>query len=109
MDTFATGSTLAHEAAQEGDAKKLEKIITADKSQVSLQDENGWQPLHEGARGGHEEVVKLLLRHGADMNARTNEGVGGTPLWLAEREHGSDHAVVKFLRSIGAESIGPEL
>eukprot|EP00816_Leptocylindrus_hargravesii_P000281 CAMPEP_0196826108 /NCGR_PEP_ID=MMETSP1362-20130617/93443_1 /TAXON_ID=163516 /ORGANISM="Leptocylindrus danicus, Strain CCMP1856" /LENGTH=531 /DNA_ID=CAMNT_0042206649 /DNA_START=118 /DNA_END=1714 /DNA_ORIENTATION=+ len=109
MDTFATGSTLAHEAAQIGDAKMLEKIITADKSQVSQQDENGWQPIHEGARGGHEEVVKLLLKHGADMNARTNEGVGGTPLWLAEQEHGSDHAVVQFLRAIGAESIGPEL
>jgi len=109
MDTFATGSTLAHEAAQMGDVKMLKEIITADKSQVSQQDENGWQPIHEGARGGHEEVVKLLLKHGADMNARTNEGFGGTPLWLAEQEHGADHAVVQFLRAMGAESIGPEL
>jgi len=109
MDTFATGSTLAHAAAQEGDATLLKKLITGNKALVSQQDENGWQPIHEGARGGHEEVVKLLIDHGANKNARTSGGLGGTPLWLAEQQHGPSHPLVKFLRSIGADSIGPEL
>lgn len=109
MDTFATGSTLAHAAAQEGNAVVLETLIAENKALVSQTDSNGWQPIHEGARAGHQEVVEVLIKHGANKDARTSGGLGGTPLWLVEKEQGSDHPLAKFLRSIGANSIGPEL
>jgi len=76
-------------------------------TQVHAKDENGWQPLHEGARGGHQDVVELLVKKGANINDRANFGGGGTPLWYAEEEGHSD--LVEFLESIGAISIGPEL
>ena len=109
MDTFATGSTLAHSAAQEGDVETLLKVIAEDEKQIHASDKNGWTPLHEAARGGHEEAVRVLIDHGVESNARTNHGDGGTALWLAENLHGDDHPVVKFLKSIGAANIGPEL
>jgi len=65
--------------------------------------------VHEAARGGHDAAVELLVRHGADKDVRTNNGDGGSPLWLAENLHGKDHPVVLFLKKVGALSIGPEL
>jgi len=109
MDTFATGSTLAHAAAQEGDVKTMMKVIKEDESQIHQADNNGWTPLHEAARGGHTEVVKILVKHKVDKDARTNNGDGGSALWLAESLHGEDHPVVTFLKKVGALSIGPEL
>jgi len=108
-DTFATGSTLAHAAAQEGDVELLMKVIEEDNKQIHMKDKNGWTPLHEAARGGHDAAVELLVRHGADKDVRTNNGDGGSPLWLAENLHGKDHPVVLFLKKVGALSIGPEL
>jgi len=72
-------------------------------------DGNGWKPLHEGARGGHAGVVKLLVGYGSDVNDRTNHGRGVTPLWLAKERFGDRHPIVKFLEDLGALSIGPEL
>jgi len=37
-------------------------------------DENGWYPVHEAARTGHLEIIKVLLDAGADVNVRTNFG-----------------------------------
>lgn len=105
---FTTGSTPAHFAAQHGSLEALEKHIKKDKSVVHAKDLNGWTPLHEGARGGHLGVVKLLVDNGAELDAKTF-GTGGTALWWAKRELGSDHPVVLFLESIGALNAGPEL
>lgn len=63
----------------------------------------------EAARGGHEEVVKYLFENGANLNERTNEGTGGTPLYWSTTKYGKDHPVTQFLESVGALNIGPEL
>lgn len=81
------------------------------------QDVNDWQPLHEAARGGHVDVLKLLLEINdnqtsrgnklkIDINARTNGDRGCTALWLAEQNHGADSAVSQLLRNNGGVSIG---
>ena len=48
-----------HEAAQTGNLNKLREVAKRDKELLHSKDENGWQPIHEGARAGYEEVVKL--------------------------------------------------
>lgn len=109
QNSFTTGSTSAHLAAQKGDLKSLSLALEKDSEIVNARDENGWTPLHEGARGGHTEIVKFLHEHGGELNARTSSGAGGTPLWWAKRVHGDSHPVVDFLESVGALSLGPEL
>jgi ankyrin repeat protein/beta-lactamase regulating signal transducer with metallopeptidase domain len=37
--------------------------------EVNAKDKDGWTPLHYAARSGHEDVVLLLINHGADVNA----------------------------------------
>ena len=52
------GVTKAHTAAATGDVTSMINIIDNEKHLVHKKDFNGWTPLHEGARGGHVEVVK---------------------------------------------------
>jgi len=106
--SFATGSTVAHLAAQGGDVESLKEEVKKKKDLVTAKDKNGWQPLHEGARGGHLDVVKYLVEAGADVNAQTGD-TGGTALYYAKQRFEADHPVVTFLESLGALEIGPDL
>jgi ankyrin repeat protein len=67
------------------------------------------QPLHEGARGGHVDVVRYLVERGADIHERSHYGAGGSALFYAIDNHGQHHPVTQYLKSLGATSIGPEL
>lgn len=89
-------------------------------------DRNGWQPIHEAARSGKIDVMRLLLevdhisdqsnesrawrrRAGklkVDVNARTNGDRGVTPLRLVEENHGADCDCAELLHEIGAVSLG---
>ncbi|MGK3746959.1 MAG: hypothetical protein ACI90V_013822 [Bacillariaceae sp.] len=70
-----------------------------------------FRKIHEGARGGHLEVVKYLVENGANINAVTGSGIGGggSALYLAKQKFDADHPVVAFLESIGAIETGPDL
>lgn len=106
---FTTGSTPAHQAAQDGDAEQLGLVIDKLGHLLDAKDANGWTPLHEGARAGHEDVVKLLVEKGANLNERTREGKGETALYWSVKENGEDHPVSQFLMELGALNIGPDL
>jgi prolyl 4-hydroxylase len=93
----------AHAAAATGDIYRLHKVAKQNKSALYQKDVNGWQPVHEAARAGHTDVVKLLLQHGVEKDARIGRtGEGGSVLNLALEHLGEDHDLVKYLRSIGA-------
>lgn len=109
MDSSTTGSTPAHIAAQLGDADQLRQVIDNLGHLLNAKDNNGWTPLHEGARAGHEDVVKLLVERGANINERTMEGKGETPLYWSIKNHGVDHPVSQLLMELGALNIGPDL
>lgn len=102
----------AHAAAKEGRLEELrEKLANAEAKQKLLEerDQQGWQLLHKGVAGGNTDVVELLVNEGAPLNSRTHGGYGETPLRIAEKRFGSQHPVTKYLRNLGALSIGPEL
>lgn len=44
---------------------------------------DGFTPLHVAALHGHSALVALLIRHGANVNGRTNQSA--TPLHLASQ------------------------
>lgn len=43
------------------------KLLVACSADVSCRDKQGFTPLHAAALGGHTEVVKYLLKHGAEV------------------------------------------
>ena len=100
--------TPAHTAAGDGDLDIIRMIAASnEKGQFHVKDPNGWQPLHEAARYGSVEIVEILIEHGVDINARPNDGLGGSPLWWSDTTHGENSPVSKLLRKHGAKNIPP--
>ncbi len=77
---------------------------------VNAVTDRGDTALHGTVVGGFDGVVKLLVTHGADVNAKN--GAERTPLYVLERSgfgRGGQHArrtTVTLLRSLGAVSEG---
>lgn len=104
----------AHIWAKKGNFEELESHLgkqdsESKKTLLSQRDDNGWQVLHQGVASGREDVVQLLVKSGAEINARTHGGYGETPLRLAEQLWGEKHPVSRYLKNRGALSVGPEL
>ena len=89
-------------AAKKGDVAAVQHLLGIDKALVDARDKDDSTPLHCAAWKGHAAVAKVLLRAGADVNARSrNEHYGDTPLHAAA--HGNQAAVVKLLIDNGAK------
>ena len=58
-------------------------------------DENGWTALHEAARSGHADVLRLLVAKGADAAKRTKYGQSVHD--IARDLHDADHPAMRFL------------
>jgi ankyrin repeat protein len=92
--------TVAHTLAGSGRLQELQKLLEKQPHLVFARDSNGWTPLHEAARGGYIAVADHLVQMGADVDAVNIHG--GTPLYEAEKYHGKDSALVRYLVSLGA-------
>jgi Ankyrin repeats (3 copies)/Ankyrin repeats (many copies) len=96
------GKNPLHGAAYSGNLEVVRILIEYDPAYINARDDDGETPLHWASRGHNfkdSSVVRLLLEHGADVNA---QGLNGwTPLHLASfkgalevvrplLEHGAD-------------------
>lgn len=113
-DEEETGSNGAHYAAHTGNIEVLQHIIENPQHRTAMiheHDNNGWLPIHEAAREGHEEIITLLVQHGVDINEQTDFGEGQSVLNLAYDYHDEDSTMIQLLLSLGAVDIeaGPDL
>jgi ankyrin repeat protein len=93
-----------HRAAQHGDVREVERLIAVGAA-VNYFDEISFTPLHYAAACGHIEVMRVLLRAGADANARQEEMSGDTA--LATVAYSCSLAVAEFLVTSGADPTIP--
>jgi ankyrin repeat protein len=70
-----------HEAAKRDSVKKLQKLLSTNKTWLEKRDKYLRTPLHSAARYGAFSAAKLLLDQGADFSVKDEKG--NTPLHLA--------------------------
>ncbi|AGO11546.1 AaceriADL244Wp [[Ashbya] aceris (nom. inval.)] len=111
----AGGRTRLQVACDKGKYDLARKLIE-EGYDVNDQDNAGNSPLHEAALNGHLEVVKLLIRHGANVNIQSYEMFKDTPLIDASAnghldvvrellQHGADPTIVNAKGLTAIESI----
>ena len=78
------------EAAKRGDVGEVTAVVREYARLVNERDEMGATALHHAAFGGHCDVAEVLVKHGADVNARDGK-FGATPAGWA----------IEYLREMG--------
>jgi len=104
--TLAAAATPVHRAVRDNDVGYLrDLLVNTAPSQVNAVVGRGVTPLHLAAVLDHAEAVGLLLRHGADIDARSDGGF--TPLhWAASRDSlASARLLVGSGADVAAESL----
>jgi ankyrin repeat protein len=84
-EATAGGSLPLHYACYMGSTAAAEYLLSLPQAVAMLtsQDSEGYTALHVAAENEHDDIVKLLLRKGAVVDARSQTGV--TPLMRAQR------------------------
>ena len=93
-----------YDASKEGDTEVVMKLCNNPVVDVNVEITLRWNghystPLIEAARGGHEEVIRVLLKAGAVVNKTAKQGI--SPLHLAAKFGHID--VVNLLLESGAD------
>eukprot|EP01124_Arcella_intermedia_P017909 TRINITY_DN24892_c0_g1_i1.p1 TRINITY_DN24892_c0_g1~~TRINITY_DN24892_c0_g1_i1.p1 ORF type:complete len:444 (+),score=112.93 TRINITY_DN24892_c0_g1_i1:20-1351(+) len=95
------------------DDPELIEFLLSKGAQLEMKDNGGYTPLHYAANFGSLECCKILLQHGADLEAKTIDtiyyisnipiysGGGRTPLMVAVTKNEGE--VVRYLLGVGAE------
>lgn len=67
------GEPVIFSAAHNGDIEALEILLAAG-AEVNSLGEHRNTPLHEALQAAEFDAARLLIRHGADLNAKNDEG-----------------------------------
>jgi ankyrin repeat protein len=89
------------EAAALGDVARLQAHLEADPSSLKAHSHDGWTALHLAAHFGHADAAQFLLRHGADVRARSTNPLDNEPLHAALAGRSLD--VARLLLEAGAD------
>jgi ankyrin repeat protein len=98
---------MLHRPAESGDAAVLETMLACGFG-PDARDKDNVTPLHRAAMGGHPDAVRVLLAHGADVNARDGMFAAPPLVWAVEgrgtaKPRGRDHvAVARLLIAAGS-------
>ena len=101
------GNKAIHFAAMNGKVESLKYLLDRDIKSLNKSNNEGQTPLYAAANYGRAEVVKELVKLGADVNAPMADGPnkGLTPLYAATFKGHAE--VVKKLVKLGAELTAP--
>eukprot|EP01043_Picozoa_sp_COSAG02_P065515 COSAG02_NODE_9914_length_2076_cov_2.026302_1_plen_447_part_00 len=99
----AYGNSPLHDVARRGLLQVAELLLDEGSYDVNLANGMGDIALHMSAAAGHSTMSKLLVEHGAQVDAQTSWGM--TPLWWsASGGDGRKHIqVARFLLARGAD------
>ena len=88
-----------HEAAKTGRLDEVQALLDKGHDACAVDPRFGLTPLHYAIRNGHVQVAKLLMRHGASLDAPSSHGI-------TARQWASEHLAPeaqKVLENLSAE------
>jgi ankyrin repeat protein len=91
-------------ATENGDHRKLCRLLLERGAAVDARARNGWTPLHVAAVWGHMAIAEILIAHGAQVDARAEDR--STPLRLTASTSGCHKDVPRLLGKKGADVEG---
>jgi len=97
-----SGTRRIHRAAEEDDFESIEKMLSEVRNKADLLEctnENKETPLWRACKKGNVEAAAALLRHGANINAKSK--FGETPAYIAA--HFGRRSVLELLLKCGAD------
>ena len=89
------------EAASFGDVERVSELLAVDPASAHAVSGDGFTPLHLAAFFGHADVARLLVTHGADVDAHGTGWMTGTALHSAASARHAE--VVEALLEAGAD------
>jgi ankyrin repeat protein len=92
-------------AALRGDHQFIRDALRGDRSLANEEDTCHHRPISAAARRNDEEMVRLLLEHGADPSAPEEGAPRGHALWVAV--HDRRREIARLLVEHGADPNGP--
>jgi ankyrin repeat protein len=72
-----------HTAVENDDIDRVEQILNENPARLEQKNRLGLTPLLEAALDGREAILKLLIRRGADVNAKWDDPASGDGAWNA--------------------------
>lgn len=88
-------------ASAMGSVERIEELLAASPELVKAHSADGWTPLHLAAHFGRRAAAEALLARGADVRARSTNGMANTALHAALA--GRHRDVVELLLARGAD------
>ena len=94
------GESPLHVAVKRGDMEKVRSLLS-EGANANSKDHAGWRPIHESMREGDNalRIIRLLVDHGADINAQSDSG--NTALHDAAAY--MTHEIIEYLVKSGAD------
>jgi ankyrin repeat protein len=95
--TDASPPLAASGSVEDAITRRMVRAMNAEQATVQLANTGSWQSaLHLAARGGHTNIVRMIMQHKVDINI--SDGEGQTPLMYAVAE-GREEVVLCLLAS----------
>lgn len=91
-DADSEGRTALISAVDPGKERAVEALAELGADLEAHPNDETWTPLHVASEVLHHKVVRALLKHGANANARDANNDNDTPLHIAARQAGMEGA-----------------
>lgn len=94
------GENILIDACENGNLELVKYLVEEKKMDVNAKDKYGQTVLLFTCQCGNIDIVKYLVEHGADVNAKFNDG---QTLLLWAKKYSFDKEIIDYLISVGAK------